>query len=61
VRFAEYLNKRIFSARIGPLDGEDPTRERQQIDLIGDGPSPKSTWKLPGIEPRTHCQCDRSR
>src|SRR3982074_430373 len=24
-RFAEYLNKRIFSARIGELTGEDPT------------------------------------
>jgi hypothetical protein len=38
-RFAEYLNKRVFSARIGPLSGEDPTREWQQIDLFGDGPT----------------------
>ena len=36
-RFAEYLNKRIFSARIGALTGEDPTAEWQQIDLVGDG------------------------
>jgi WD40 repeat protein len=36
-RFAEYLNKRIFSARISPLIGEDPTREWQQIDLVGEG------------------------
>ncbi|MDT5281121.1 MAG: hypothetical protein QOJ20_2316, partial [Mycobacterium sp.] len=36
-RFAEYLNKRIFSARIGTLTGEDPTAEWQQIDLVGDG------------------------
>ena len=38
-RFAEYLNKRIFSARIGPLTGEDPTLEWQQIDLCGEGPA----------------------
>src|SRR5579859_4490929 len=38
-RFAEYLNKRIFSARIGTLSGEDPTREWQQIDLVGEGPT----------------------
>src|SRR6202022_4777786 len=38
-RFAEYLNKRIFNARIGRLTGEDPTREWQQIDLFGDGPT----------------------
>jgi WD40 repeat protein len=38
-RFAEYLNKRIFSARIGSLSGEDPTREWQQIDLVGEGPT----------------------
>ncbi len=38
-RFAEYLNKRIFSARIAPLTGDDPTREWQQIDLFGDGPT----------------------
>jgi WD40 repeat protein len=38
-RFAEYLNKRIFSARIGPLTADDPTREWQQIDLFGDGPT----------------------
>lgn len=38
-RFAEYLNKRIFSARIGPLNGEDPTREWQRIDLVGEGPT----------------------
>jgi WD40 repeat protein len=36
-RFAEYLNKRIFSARIGELADEDPTAEWQQIDLFGDG------------------------
>jgi WD40 repeat protein len=36
-RFAEYLNKRIFSARIGALTGEDPTAEWQRIDLVGDG------------------------
>ncbi|HEX3545780.1 MAG TPA: TIR domain-containing protein [Mycobacterium sp.] len=37
-RFAEYLNKRIFSARIGELEeGDDPTTEWQQIDLFGDG------------------------
>ena len=38
-RFAEYLNKRVFSARIGPLNGEDPTREWQQIELVGEGPT----------------------
>jgi WD40 repeat protein len=38
-RFAEYLNKRIFSARIGQLSGEDPTGDWQQIDLFGDGPT----------------------
>jgi WD40 repeat protein len=38
-RFAEYLNKRIFSARIAPLTRDDPTREWQQIDLFGDGPT----------------------
>ena len=38
-RFAEYLNKRIFSARIGAMTGEDPTREWQQIDLVGEGPT----------------------
>ncbi|MBV9089785.1 MAG: TIR domain-containing protein [Mycobacteriaceae bacterium] len=38
-RFAEYLNKRIFSARIAALTGDDPTREWQQIDLFGDGPT----------------------
>jgi WD40 repeat protein len=36
-RFAEYLNKRIFSARIGAFSGQDPTAEWQRIDLIGDG------------------------
>ena len=36
-RFAEYLNKRIFSARIGELADEDPTAEWQRIDLFGDG------------------------
>jgi WD40 repeat protein len=36
-RFAEYLNKRIFSARIGAMTGEDPTAEWQQIDLVGGG------------------------
>ena len=36
-RFAEYLNKRIFSARIGVFTGEDPTAEWQRIDLVGDG------------------------
>ncbi|MBP1817758.1 TIR domain-containing protein [Mycobacterium sp. OAE908] len=36
-RFAEYLNKRIFSARIGATSGEDPTAEWQRIDLVGDG------------------------
>jgi WD40 repeat protein len=36
-RFAEYLNKRIFSARIGAFTGDDPTAEWQRIDLIGDG------------------------
>ncbi len=38
-RFAEYLNKKIFSARIAPLAGDDPTREWQQIDLFGSGPA----------------------
>ncbi|MDT5093301.1 MAG: hypothetical protein QOH60_2664, partial [Mycobacterium sp.] len=38
-RFAEYLNKRIFSARIATLTGEDPTRDWQQVDLVGDGPT----------------------
>lgn len=38
-RFAEYLNKKIFSARIGPLTGDDPTREWQQIELFGSGPT----------------------
>lgn len=38
-RFAEYLNKRIFSARIALTSGEDPTREWQRIDLFGDGPA----------------------
>ena len=38
-RFAEYLNKKIFSARIGPLADDDPTREWQQIDLFGSGPT----------------------
>jgi WD40 repeat protein len=38
-RFAEYLNKRIFSARIGPSEAPDPTREWQQIDLVGEGPT----------------------
>jgi WD40 repeat protein len=38
-RFAEYLNKRIFSARIGPLVTDNPTMEWQQIDLFGDGPT----------------------
>ena len=38
-RFAEYLNKRVFSARIGPLTGENPTRGWQQIDLYGAGPT----------------------
>jgi hypothetical protein len=36
-RFAEYLNKRIFSARVGVLTGEDPTAEWQHIDLVDDG------------------------
>lgn len=36
-RFAEYLNKRIFSAHIGTFTGEDPTAEWQRIDLVGDG------------------------
>ena len=35
-RFGEYLHKRIFSARIG-RSTEDPTREWQLIDLIGEG------------------------
>jgi WD40 repeat protein len=49
-RFAEYLNKRIFSVLIAPLVEDDPTREWQQIDLrsggsttaidIGDGAGP---------------------
>jgi WD40 repeat protein len=38
-RFAEYLNKRIFSARIGSLAADNPTMEWQQIDLFGDGPA----------------------
>ena len=38
-RFAEYLNKRIFSVRIAALTGADPTDEWQQIDLFGDGPT----------------------
>jgi WD40 repeat protein len=38
-RFAEYLNKRIFSVRISPLVAENPTMEWQQIDLFGDGPA----------------------
>jgi WD40 repeat protein len=38
-RFAEYLNKKVFSARIGALTGDDPTREWQQIDLFGPGPT----------------------
>ena len=33
------LNKKIFSARIGPLADDDPTREWQQIDLFGSGPT----------------------
>jgi len=36
-RFAEYLNKRIFSARIDAIGGEDPTAEWQRIDLVGGG------------------------
>ena len=38
-RVAEYLNKRVFAARIGTLEGADPTREWQQVDLVGDGPT----------------------
>jgi WD40 repeat protein len=38
-RFAEYLNKKIFAARIAALTGDDPTREWQQIDLFGSGPT----------------------
>ena len=38
-RFAEYLNKRIFSVAIAPMTQPDPTREWQQIDLHGDGPT----------------------
>ena len=38
-RFAEYLNKRIFTVRIAPLARDDPTQEWQQIDLFGDGPT----------------------
>jgi TIR domain len=36
---AEYLNKRIFSARIARLTSEekDPTREWQHFDLLSDG------------------------
>jgi WD40 repeat protein len=36
-RFAEYLNKRIFTALIAPLTEDDPTREWQQIALLDDG------------------------
>lgn len=38
-RFAEYLNKKIFSALIGPMAGDDPTREWQQIELFAAGPA----------------------
>jgi WD40 repeat protein len=38
-RTAENLNKRIFAVRIDPYTGSDPTREWQQIDLVGDGPT----------------------
>jgi WD40 repeat protein len=36
---AELLSKKVFSARIDALAGEDPTRGWQQIDLFGEGPT----------------------
>jgi hypothetical protein len=43
--FASYLNKLIFSARIGRLtdDDKDPTREWHHIDLFGDGSDKPTT------------------
>ena len=38
-RFAEYLNKRVFSVCIGSLIREDPTRGWEKIDLYGAGPT----------------------
>jgi len=40
-RTAEALNKRIFAARIDPHLGTGPTREWQQISLVGDGQTTK--------------------
>lgn len=38
-RFAEYLGKRIFTARISLSEIRDPTLEWQQVTLVGDGPT----------------------
>lgn len=44
---AEYLNKRVFSARIARLtseeEGKDPTRQWQHFDLVSDGCAESST------------------
>jgi hypothetical protein len=39
VSFAEYLGKRIFTARISLSEIRDPTLEWQQVTLVGDGPT----------------------
>jgi hypothetical protein len=38
-RFAEYLGKRIFTARISLAEIRDPTLEWHQVTLVGDGPT----------------------
>ena len=48
-RTAENLNKRIFAVRIDPYTGSDPTREWQQIDLVGDGPSTTNIVSTPDL------------
>lgn len=38
-RYAEYIGKRIFTARISLSEIRDPTLEWQQVTLVGDGPT----------------------
>jgi hypothetical protein len=42
-RYAEYIGKRIFTARISQSGGRDPTLEWQQVALVGDGPTTSSS------------------